>query len=146
MDLDTILEQGYVKIDRAWNDDRVKLFLPMHVERIHTNPELRNNSGKIAIQRGPVIYCLEEVDNGTNLPDIVLPTRSELNAEYDEKLLGGVVTINVDALKTDMTLWKENLYKPVEYNTKKIRIKAVPYYTWNNRKPGEMFVWIREGC
>jgi len=146
MDLDTMLEQGYVKIDRVWNDDRVKLFLPMPVERIHANPKLRNNSGKIAIQRGPVIYCLEEVDNGTNLPDIVLPARSELNAKYDEKLLGGVVTITGDALKTDMTLWKEDLYKPVEYNAKKIRIKAVPYYTWNNRKPGEMLVWIREGC
>jgi len=149
MDLDTILEQGYVKIDRVWSDnDRVNLSLPMPIERIHANPELRNNSGKITIQKGPVIYCLEEVDNGTNLPDIVLPARSELNAEYDEKLLGSVVTITGDALKTDMTLWKEDLYKPIdiEYNTKKIRIKAVPYYTWNNRKPGEMLVWIREGC
>jgi len=147
MDLDTMLEQGYVKINRVWSDDdRVKLFLPMPLERIHANPKLRNNSGKIAIQRGPVIYCLEEVDNGTNLPDIVLPARFELNAEYDEKLLGGVVIITGDALKTDMTLWKEDLYKPTEYNTKKIRIKAVPYYTWSNRKRGEMLVWIREGC
>jgi len=149
LDLDTILEQGYVKIDRLWNDDdRVKLFLSMPVERMHANPKLRNNSGKIAIQRGSVIYCLEEVDNGTNLPNIVLPAGSELNAEYDKKLLGGVVTITGDALKTDMTLWKEDLYKPIdiEYNTEKIKIKAVPYYAWNNRKPGEMLVWIREGC
>jgi len=148
LDLDTILEHGYVKIDRVWNDDdRVKLFISMPVERIHANPKLRNNSGKIAIQRGSVIYCLEEVDNGTNLPNIVLPARSELNAEYDKKLLGGVVTITGDALKTDMTLWKEDLYKPIdiEYNTEKIKIKAVPYYTWSNRKAGEMLVWIREG-
>lgn len=149
LDLNTALEKGYAKIDRVWNnDDRVKLFLPMPVERIDANPELRNNSGKIAIQRGPVIYCLEEVDNGTNLPDIILPARSELNAEYDKKLLGGVVTITGDALKTDITLWKEDLYKPVdiECNKKEIKIKAVPYYAWNNRKPGEMSVWIREGC
>ena len=149
LDLSTALEKGYAKIDRVWNnDDRVKLFLSMPVERIDANPELRNNSGKIAIQRGPVIYCLEEVDNGTNLPDIILPAGSELNAEYDKKLLGGVVTITGDALKTDLTLWKGDLYKPIdiEYNTEKIKIKAVPYYTWSNRKPGEMLVWIRERC
>lgn len=144
--LDSIVEKGYAKVRRVWREgDKVELTLPMPVERIMANPEVRVNTGKVALQRGPVVYCLEEADNGKNLWDIVLPKDSRLTAEYDSEFLNGAVVIKGEALRSENPSWGEDLYRPAEYLRKKVSIKAVPYSMWCNREPGEMIVWIREG-
>jgi len=146
VDLASLLEKGYAKLRRKWRDgDKVELLLPMPIERVRAHPEVRATSGKVAIMRGPIVYCLEEVDNGPNLAQIVLPRDAELEVEGKDPDLGGAVTLSGVAFRTGTAGWGDALYAPAEYERKEVTIKAVPYYTWCNRKPGEMAVWICEG-
>jgi DUF1680 family protein len=119
--------KGYACIRRVWQrGDRIELTLPMPVERIEAHPAVRMDCGKVALQRGPVVYCLEEADNGPHLADVFLPRSSKLTAEFRPKLLGGVVVIRGKARRRDEAGWGGELY-----------------YAWANRRPGEMLVWIR---
>ncbi len=88
-----------MKISRKWHDgDRVVFELAMPVERVYANPRIRMYNGKVAIQRGPIVYCLEEVDNQiSNLSCISIPRHSELSAHFDPDLLGGVMVITGEA-------------------------------------------------
>ncbi|SCY79179.1 glycoside hydrolase family 127 protein [Alkaliphilus peptidifermentans] len=143
--MDIITKKGYAEVEAIWcNGDVIEITLPMTVEKLQANPNLRKNTGKVALQRGPIVYCLEEVDNGADLADISLPRDCSLQAEYDSNLLDGVTMITGEALRSHMSDWKGKLYKRAEYNTVPIKIKAIPYYAWANRTPGEMIVWIRE--
>lgn len=136
---------GYARLERTWKQgDLIELELDMPVELIQAHPEVRANAGKVAIQRGPLVYCLEEEDNGRNLSAISIPYNSKLVAEFAGDLLGGVVVIKGDALKTDASDFGERLYRKAEVKEKPISIKAIPYCMWGNRKPGEMLVWIRQ--
>ena len=140
-----LLRRGYVYLKRAWRPgDRILLRLLMPVEKIHAEPRVRTNAGRVALQRGPLIYCLEEIDNGPNLQAISLPVGAECEARYDPDLLGGMVVIEAPGLRMDEAGWPEGLYHPVTIGTRPIRLKAVPYFAWNNRGPGEMIVWVRE--
>ncbi len=136
---------GYIKLKRIWKKgDIVKLFLPMKIKRVKAHPSVRANMGKIAVQRGPVVYCLEEVDNGPNLHEIVLSNKSKLKAEFDDNLLGGIMTINAGAERYDPT-WSEELYRAdIKSKYRSVNIKFIPYYVWANRTPGEMIVWVNE--
>ncbi len=98
-DLGLAIEKGYLKISRKWHDgDRVVFELAMPVERVYANPRIRMYNGKVAIQRGPIVYCLEEVDNQiSNLSCISIPRHSELSAHFDPDLLGGVMVITGEA-------------------------------------------------
>ena len=138
--------RGYARIRRRWAaGDEVALVLPMPVERIEAHPRVRADCGCVALMRGPMVYCLEEVDNGPDLADVALPRRSRLTAKFDRKLLGGVVVLSGKARRRCVSDWgKAELYRPAGTRTKTVTIRAVPYCVWANRKPGEMRVWIRE--
>ena len=137
-------EKGYAWINRRWQTgDIVDLSLPMPVERIEAHPKVRQDAGRVALQRGPVVYCLEEADNGRDLNDLVLPRAAALKAKFEPDLLGGVVVVTGTAKRRDQAMWKRELYRPVATPLKGSSIKAVPYAVWANRKPGEMVVWIR---
>ena len=141
----SIIDKGYAKIKRLWKDgDIIQVELPMPVERVMANPEVRENAGKVALQRGPIVYCLEEVDNGKNLWDITLTNEYKLISEYYSELLGGVVVIKGNALRSDDSCRESNLYYVGEKKYKKVNIQAIPYSRWCNRKPGEMLVWVRQ--
>jgi DUF1680 family protein len=140
--------RGYARLQRTWaNGDTVRLSLAMPVERIAPHPDIRQDAGQIALQRGPVVYCLEEVDNGSHLANVVIPAESTLTASFDANLFGGVGVITGDALRVEPENWGGGLYQP-ESQIKKVRtpftFKAVPYFLWANREPGEMRVWLRE--
>ena len=138
--------KGYACIRRRWEKgDRIDLTLPMPVERVEAHPSVRMDCGKVALQRGPVVYCLEEADNGKNLADIFLPRDSKLKAEYRPDLLGGAVVISGRAQRRDQSGWDGRLYRASRSRTKSVDILAVPYHLWGNRKGGEMLVWIRGG-
>ena len=140
-----LMKNGYVYINRSWKEnDQVELALPMVVERIQSNPRVRHNVGKVALQRGPVVYCLEQVDNGENLHGILLPRDAELKATFEPELLDGVVVISGEGERIDQSNWNNSLYRPVHDHTTPVQIKAVPYYAWCNREPGEMLVWVNE--
>ncbi len=141
---DQVMQQGYAKVTRLWNnDDTIELYFSMPIEIMRANPNVRANVGKVAIMRGPVVFCLEEVDNSSNLPAIALPRDAKLTAAYDEKLLGGTVVITGEAMRVDESGWDDVLYRPVDEKLNPVTITAIPYGLWGNRAPGEMLVWLR---
>jgi DUF1680 family protein len=141
--------QGYVRLARMWsNGDEVTLSLQMPVERIAAHPDIRQDAGRIALQRGPVVYCLEEVDNGARLANVVLPRDAHISPSPDADLFGGVSVITGDALRIEPAQWAGSLYQPqsqIQYSPSAFTFKAIPYCFWANRTPGEMTVWVREG-
>jgi len=146
VDIQPLVEKGYAKIRRVWQPgDKVVLTLSMPVERIEAHPAVRADCGRIALQRGPLVYCLEEADNGGNLTDAALFSDEELRVAFDEDLLGGVALISGQATRRNISMWKGRLYQPAPSFAAPAELKAIPYYAWSNRTPGEMLVWIREG-
>ena len=139
------VNDGYVEIQRMWKKgDTLNFTMPMPVRKIEAHPEVRGNCGKIAIMRGPIVYCLEEEDNTPDLNDIRLDSSAEFKAEYDETLLGGCTVITGTARIRDVDGWADRLYRPSVTETVPVKIKAIPYCLWNNRRQGGMIVWIAE--
>ncbi len=139
-------DKGYARIVRRWTaGDRVELSMPMPVERIEAHPRVRQDAGRVALQRGPVVYCLEEVDNGRDLSDVVLPRSARLTPKFERGLLGGVVVLKGKAQRRDPSAWAGRLYGADATPRRNAAIKAVPYAVWANRQPGEMLVWLLDG-
>jgi DUF1680 family protein len=114
------LDDGYAVLNRKWKKgDVIQLDLPMPVRRLVANEQVEADRGRIALQRGPIVYCLEWPDNpGASVRDAVLTDEEKLTAQFEPDLLNGVETIKAG------------------------RLKAIPYYAWANRGKGDMEVWI----
>jgi len=137
--LDTVVtKKGYAHITRDWKaGDVVELDLPMPVRRVLSHERVKDNTGLVALQRGPIVYCVEATDNGDQLTNaIVLRDDVSLKAEKREDLLGGVVVVTADATIAAESGWG----KPVEVRSQPL--VAVPYFAWANRKIGYMDIWI----
>ncbi|NQU44690.1 glycoside hydrolase family 127 protein [bacterium] len=140
-----VIRKGYATIRRKWSPgDEITLSLDMPVERIEAHPKVRQDAGRIALQRGPVVYCLEEVDNGSDLNDIRLPRDAQLRVQWDQGLFGGTPVIWGKGERRDSRKWDGQLYSSKPSRIRPCRIQAIPYYLWANRGLGEMLVWIRE--
>jgi uncharacterized protein len=142
------LQKGYLVIDRKWSaQDQVTLTLPMPVERVLANPAVQADRGMVALQRGPIVYCVEEKDNGRGLRSLVLPDEARLQAVFDPELLGGVTTIVGRAVREEQFVSQNQLYQRVDSSAKSkdVPFKAIPYFAWSNRGQGEMQVWVRRG-
>lgn len=136
---------GYIKLVRDWQwGDEIELVLPMPVEEIEAHPGVRHNCGRVALQRGPLVYCLEEADNGPDLNDIALAKQPRWKAKIDRRLFGGIPVILGQADRRSRKSWKNRLYRSVRSPLEKRIVKAVPYCLWSNRGEGEMLVWIRK--
>ena len=146
LDLTANLSGGYVYIDREWeNGDKIQLSLPMETRLVRSHPAVRENIGKACVFRGPILYCIEEEDNGENLHTVYLPPNPSFSAEMQPDLLGGVVTLAADALQLDAGEWTAGLYQ-TDTPSKLVpcKLRFIPYYVWCNRTPGEMYVWLKE--
>ena len=111
------------------------------------HPEIRQDAGHIALQRGPLVYCLEEVDNGARLANVTIPSNSTLQAHHEDDLFDGITSITGDAVRKEPNDWSGGMYQAqsaLTYNDSPFTFKAIPYFLWANREPGEMRVWIRE--
>lgn len=154
------IEDGYLNIDREWKrGDRVELNLPMSVRRVSANPLVREDAGKVALTRGPQVYCLEEADNGPLLSDIRLAREPDFETRYEPGLLGGVTCIEGKAFRGGGSCsgggngdgsdsdggWRDELYREADFDYRPIKVKAIPYYAWANRGRNEMRVWINQG-
>ena len=142
-----VLENGYYYIQRCWQEkDQLELRMEMPVELVQANPKVRENVGKAALMRGPVVYCLEEADNGADLHRIRLQNDGEYRVQYEPEMLGGVVTIRGEGQMLQQNDWSgDELYavqKPAQYQKK--QLLWIPYYAWANRSAGELLVWIRK--
>ncbi len=142
-----ITRKGYARIVRRWAPgDRIELNMAMPVERMYAHPSVRNDTGRVALQRGPIVYCLEEVDNGADLNAIALPRTARLTARFQDDLLGGVTVVSARARRLRKRGRTDALYQNRPPVIGPTSIRAVPYYAWANRKQEqEMLVWLREG-
>jgi len=122
---------GYVHLQCRWKaGDVVELDLPMPVHRVYAHEKIQDDQGKVALMRGPIVYCLEAVDHrGVDLSRVALPRDSDLRAEHRAGLLGGMTVLAGNG--TDDT-------------KSQIALTAVPYYAWQNREKGAMNVWIQQ--
>ena len=143
----TVEPGSYARLERIWEKgDELRLDLPMPVERILSNPLVLENADRVALKRGPIIYCLEQVDNpDADVWSIAISTGEPIEAAYRPDILNGIVTLRGAAHTID-TDFEGKLYRPMsETPLKKRRIEftAIPYYAWANREPGPMIVWAR---
>lgn len=136
----------YIGVKRAWRSgDELALRIPMPIELITSHMHVLANTSRVAIKRGPLVYCLEQVDNpGVDVWNIALKSSCNLEARYVKDLLNGIVVIEGDAYEVKVGGQGE-LYRPingVKVNLRPIKFRAIPYYAWANRDPGPMTVWI----
>lgn len=126
---------GYATIVRTWKpDDVIELELPMEVRRVKANDQVEDDRGMLAMERGPIVYCLEGIDQ----PDSVvfnkfIPADAKIDVTFDANLLKGVMVLSGTAKEVA----KDGSIKDVPF-------KAVPYSTWNNRGAGQMEVWVAD--
>ncbi len=133
---------GYLELERAWTDDRIELTFEQTVTQLKAHPAVKADAGRVALKRGPLVYCLEAVDNDRPLHQYEDP--SPVSTEHRPELLEGVTVIEGAASVPDRDGWDDDLYRPVsETARERIDVTAVPYYAWDNRAPGAMRVWIR---
>ena len=146
VDLESVTSDGYAAIQREWQrGDRVELELDMSIARLFANPEVRQDIGRVALARGPLIYCVEATDNSGQLHRITLPRTAGIEAHAEPNLLGGVVTLSVVGTKEAAENWDGGLYRTDPPAVEETKLTAVPYFAWDNREPGEMLVWLRDG-
>jgi DUF1680 family protein len=127
------LEAGFARIHRTWKrGDVIELSLPMPIRRVVANENVAEDRGKVALERGPILYCAEGVDNEGHVLNLVLPDEAPLKAEYRKDMLNGIVVVSGKALAMASD------GKSVQRN-----LIAIPYYAWSNRGVGEMAVWLR---
>ncbi|MEW6756170.1 MAG: beta-L-arabinofuranosidase domain-containing protein [Candidatus Latescibacterota bacterium] len=141
-----LTRRGYLRLARPWRPlDRVELEMDMPVERVHAHPAVRMANGKAALQRGPVVYCVEGAD-GHPLPlsRLALAREAGLRVEHRPEVLGGIDVLRGQALCIDDRGWDGILYRAAVPETRVCELTAVPYCVWDNRQPGRMLVWLRE--
>ena len=122
------ITNGYVRVERHWEGKtRVDLRLPMAIRRVVAHNTVEDLRGKVALERGPLVYALESADNEADVLDLSLPDMSAIKAEEQTDLLGGVTTLCGDAL---------------DRRGEKVEFAAIPYYAWGHRGDGRMTVWL----
>ena len=126
-----VIRDGYAELSRGWQGTtRIELRLPLPIRRVVAHSAVAELEGSVAIERGPLVYALEQVDNGAGLLEYALPDSAGLRAEHEPDLLGGLTSIRGEALNGD---------------GRTVSFKAIPYYAWGHRDAGEMTVWLRRG-
>ncbi|HEY7212768.1 MAG TPA: beta-L-arabinofuranosidase domain-containing protein [Bryobacteraceae bacterium] len=141
--------RGYARLERLWRPgDVVELIMPMPVEAVKAHPLVEADAGKKALMRGPLVYCLESVDNGLHVRQIGVSSQTRFATRYQPELLRGVTTISGTARLMNAPLWENSLYAPARDlpDSKPVQITAIPYYANANRGPVDMTVWLPEAA
>jgi DUF1680 family protein len=127
------LNKGYVEIERKWKrGDKVEIILPMEVRHVVANDNVEDDRGKLALERGPIVYCLEGVDqHDSTVFNKVITVNTPIEANYQSQKLGGIVELSGQAEEVE-----------ADGTVKSVPFKAIPYSTWDNRGADQMEVWI----
>ena len=141
---------GYLRIERAWKRGVVvELDLPMPARLTEAHPRIESTRGCVAIERGPLVYCLETADNPDgHVADLEIDTAAPLESTWAPDRLGGVVLVKATGWTVDTRPWSNQLYRQVGATPaarRRVALTAVPYYAWANREPGAMRIWISRG-
>jgi DUF1680 family protein len=132
-------ENGFVSLRRTWSSgDTITLDFPMPVRRVASDPQVEENAGRLAVIRGPVVYCFEDADNPCPVDQAAIPEGAAFEAQFEADLLGGVTVLKTrgsqrGAVETDDGFRVES---------REVALTAIPYYAWDNRQPGRMVVWV----
>lgn len=134
----------YVSVERSWSaGDEVTLSFSLPVATLAADPRVRNDAGRVALQRGPLVYCLEDADHPVPVESIAVSALDSFEAEHNGDLLGGLTTLEGTGTAVDTDAWSKSLYRPTDaVDRTGIDVTAVPYYAWDNRDSGSMTVWI----
>lgn len=137
---------GYLEIRRKWRaGDTLKLHLPMPVKLLRSNPSVEENTNQVAVQRGPIVYCLESVDlpEDVGLNQVIIPKDIQFTSQFEPDFLHGVVVLEGTAKAESETDWDTSLYREMELKPlRDFRLRLIPYYAWANRGATEMSVWL----
>ena len=134
-------EKGYLRIRREWQTgDTVKLDLQMEPEMLYAHPKVAPDQGRTALLRGPLVYCVEETDNAAPLNAYVVKDGAPVTLDQAEGL-GDTVALRIEATVESQPTGA--LYTTTPPARNPASLKAIPYYLWDNRAPGEMLVWLR---
>ena len=134
----------YATVSRTWKKgDVITIDMPMRTRIIEANPLVEESRGQVAVQRGPIVYCLESNDlNGVSIDDIAIP----LNAEFTpvDMTIDGcrIKALEGDVVKRSETSWKGQLYREASTGKQTVKVRLIPYYAWGNRGKSEMTVWM----
>lgn len=124
------LVNGYVVLSRSWKKmDLIELELPMDIHRVKANELILEDAGKIAFERGPIVYAAEAVDNFGKISNLTVDPADKMVSQFQQHLLNGVTVLQGQALRTDQ-------------QNKKQEFRLIPYYAWDHRGVGEMTVWL----
>lgn len=138
------LQSGYAVLRRAWRKgDVVTIRLDMKPRRIYANPKISADAGKVALARGPLVYCMEQADNFKGLHRASLRRSGQIREAYEPELLGGIVRLSAEGerIRDD---WDELYREDVRPAAEPCELQFIPYHAWANRALGEMQVWVRE--
>jgi DUF1680 family protein len=132
-----IEQDGYAIIDREWsNNDVIEYKIPMNIKKVVARNELKYNNERIALQRGPLVYCIEGADNNGKAWNVVAPTKSAFETEnfsvLDEKVVSLIADLPVLTIASD----------GLSAKTSNQKVRAIPYYTWCNRGSNPMQIWL----
>ncbi len=137
------VEKGYAIISGDFAGQHT-VTVRLHVKSrwMAADPLLREDAGKVALLKGPCVYCLEETDNGANLTSIIVEPDTEVREQGDDALPGMLPVLLYEGQRLMRDRWDgSRLYGEASFNTEPVTLKAVPYCLWGNRRPGEMLVW-----
>jgi len=142
-------EKGFLRLEKNWNGNHeIELDFPMTIKYIESHPFVRENIEKVAIKRGPLVYCAEKADNKD---DDVWNYIINLNGKFEQEnsKIGSkrIIKLKVQGYFEEIKDWEGRLYKQLrngDMETKEIKMTLVPYFSWANREEGPMNVWLRK--
>jgi DUF1680 family protein len=145
VDIQSISVDGYARIEREWKSgDNVDLNIPLETRALFANPLVRQDAGRTALMRGPMVYCVEATDNDAGLNGIELAGDVSKATTSEIAGLRGAIALDLP-VRRDEADWGNALYRTTPPKTKDATARFVPYPFWDNRQPGEMLVWVRAG-
>ena len=138
------MRNGYLCLSGFHAGEKIILKFDMPVTVLEANPRVRADIGKAAVRRGPLIYCIEEADNGADLHRVFIKKDAHFSSAYDKGFLDGAVLLESAGLRLDQSAWEpDTLYRKIQPACyQDISLKWIPYYLWANRGAGEMRCWI----
>ena len=142
------VRKGYLHISQLWQEgDTLQLTLPMPVRRIYGNPLVRHQAGQVAVQRGPLVYCLEQADNGEQLHNLQLPRDARFSTVEGKGIFARKILLQAPGYKQtakdaeNQALWH---YDRAPSSRQPQVLTFIPWFSWANRGEGEMRIWVNE--
>ena len=136
--------ESYAAVTRQWKKgDVVTLDMPMDTKLIEANPLVEECRGQVAVQRGPIIYCLESNDlNGTDIDNIAIPADAKFTPVETTIEGSRIMALETEAVNCNEASWQNTLYREIGKDKNTVKIRLIPYYAWGNRGKSEMTVWM----